>query len=113
MNFYQAVTAMIVPASLHPGASAAAFDALAVAASRDVLSAVGFRPCLDAAVTIVERHSKVSYVRLACRLVPTGCSIDLHCDCLTTLACSRRWRNWVMAASNANVPRCLCIVASQ
>ena len=62
---WKAVFAMIVPASLHPGASPAAFDALAVAASRDVLTAVSFRPCLDAAVTIIERHSKARPSRSA------------------------------------------------
>lgn len=61
---WKAVFAMIVPASLHPGASAAAFDSLAVAASRDVLSTVSFRPCLDTAVTIIDRHSKVQRLRL-------------------------------------------------
>ena len=59
VDAWKAICALIVHASLHPAASAAAFDALGVVASRDALSTVSFRPCLDASVAIIERHSKV------------------------------------------------------
>ena len=57
---WRTICQLITNTSLHPDAAPAAFEALAFVASHEALSLASFQPCLATAVTIINRHSKVS-----------------------------------------------------
>ena len=57
---WRTVCALITMTSLHPGTAATSFEALRVVTrEKGLLSPASFAPCLETALTFVDRHAKV------------------------------------------------------
>ena len=60
---WRTVCALITMTSLHPGTAATSFEALRVVTrEKGLLSPASFAPCLETALTFVDRHAKVPAV---------------------------------------------------